>query len=171
MSTLGNLCGTGSAANIPVVLETLVRGLEAGSLAARCRCAEVRFPLLECFVPGRHSSRSWCAACKQPVVLHLLAWWHVESNLLLCCSCTAPNAVKPIVAGSVMFQVETTVDRQCLSFIAVMNHEAFPMCRRCGGWRAAAARRPTRWSSRSCRRAARRWAWRWPCCWCASDPV
>ena len=41
MSTLGALCGAGSAANIPVVLETLVRGLEAGSLVARCRCAEV----------------------------------------------------------------------------------------------------------------------------------
>lgn len=42
MSTLGALCGAGSAANIPAVLETLVRGLEAGSLVARCRCAEVR---------------------------------------------------------------------------------------------------------------------------------
>lgn len=41
MSTLGNLCMAGSHANIPAVLEVLVRGLDAGSLIARTHCAEV----------------------------------------------------------------------------------------------------------------------------------
>ena len=43
MSTLLNLCLVGSRANTPAVLEALVSGLGASSLAARCRCAEVRF--------------------------------------------------------------------------------------------------------------------------------
>ena len=42
MSTLVNLCVTGSRANTPAVLDALVSGLEAGALSARCRCAEVR---------------------------------------------------------------------------------------------------------------------------------
>ena len=61
MSTLGALCGAGSAANIPVVLETLVRGLEAGSLVARCRCAEVRARCLPAAVAKQAQERQGCS--------------------------------------------------------------------------------------------------------------
>ena len=84
MSTLGNLCGAGSAANIPVVLETLVRGLEAGSLVARCRCAEVR-------------ARCWTSAAAAVVVYahsrvvrpHLLAHrpLTIHACYVLCMHC------------------------------------------------------------------------------------
>ena len=125
MSTLGNLCGAGSAANIPVVLETLVRGLEAGSLVARCRCAEVR-------------ARCWTSAATAVLVYadsravrpHLLAHGPSDDTRLLCAVHSLRRVRKLIAAASASMS-------NVHSFDAASTAEA---CR-CAGAVAAGAQR------------------------------